>query len=329
MEPPATESIPDTTAEPSAVEQSSAANPPRDRDPDAWRNELSDRLHRYRARRKIVPPRYPSLTLPFDNYPPKGPSFEAPSFSGFESVSNHALAVQESAPAPRRVELPQPDLPPAPLIPPAPTAKIIEFPRFAWAPPPPPLDQLAEPVCEKPRILDVPEFEPPAPALGGITIEPLQVEEPEKRPGIDIPLQSAPLVRRLFASFIDGVIVCSASALFAYIFWRVAGVRPPQLQTITLALGIPCLFWAVYQYLLMVYSSTTPGLRAAGLQLARFDGTPTTRSTRRWRILASYLSAASLGMGYAWLFLDEDALCWHDRITHTYLAPRKNPKLSE
>ncbi len=34
-------------------------------------------------------------------------------------------------------------------------------------------------------------------------------------------------------------------------------------------------------------------------------------------------------MGYAWLFLDEDALCWHDRITHTYLAPRKNPKLSE
>ena len=26
-------------------------------------------------------------------------------------------------------------------------------------------------------------------------------------------------------------------------------------------------------------------------------------------------------MGYAWLFLDEDSLCWHDRITHTYLAP--------
>jgi len=27
-------------------------------------------------------------------------------------------------------------------------------------------------------------------------------------------------------------------------------------------------------------------------------------------------------MGYAWVFLDEDALCWHDRITHTYLAPK-------
>jgi len=40
-------------------------------------------------------------------------------------------------------------------------------------------------------------------------------------------------------------------------------------------------------------------------------------------VLASYLSAASLGMGYAWVFLDEDVLCWHDRTTHTYLAPGK------
>jgi hypothetical protein len=41
-------------------------------------------------------------------------------------------------------------------------------------------------------------------------------------------------------------------------------------------------------------------------------------------VLASYLSAASLGMGYAWVFLDEDVLCWHDRITHTYLAPKRS-----
>jgi hypothetical protein len=29
-------------------------------------------------------------------------------------------------------------------------------------------------------------------------------------------------------------------------------------------------------------------------------------------------------MGYLWVFLDEDALCWHDRITHTYLAPKRH-----
>jgi hypothetical protein len=64
-------------------------------------------------------------------------------------------------------------------------------------------------------------------------------------------------------------------------------------------------------------------LRVAGLELARFDGTSTSRSLRRWRVLASWLSAVSAGMGYVWVFLDEDALCWHDRITHTYLAPRR------
>jgi hypothetical protein len=61
--------------------------------------------------------------------------------------------------------------------------------------------------------------------------------------------------------------------------------------------------------------------------LARFDGTRTNRSLRRWRVLASYLSAISLAMGYAWVFLDEDALCWHDRITHTFLAPKHHEEV--
>jgi hypothetical protein len=47
------------------------------------------------------------------------------------------------------------------------------------------------------------------------------------------------------------------------------------------------------------------------------------RGLRRWRVLASILSLASLGLGYAWCFLDEDQLSWHDRITRTHLAPRK------
>jgi uncharacterized RDD family membrane protein YckC len=147
--------------------------------------------------------------------------------------------------------------------------------------------------------------------------------EAEKRPGIDIPLQSASLARRILAGGIDGLIVAASSALFAFIFWKVAAIRPPLVQIASLAAGITSLFWAAYQYLLIVYSASTPGLRVAGLQLSRFDGSATSRSLRRWRVLASYLSAASLGMGYSWVFLDEDVLCWHDRITHTYLAPRK------
>jgi len=36
-------------------------------------------------------------------------------------------------------------------------------------------------------------------------------------------------------------------------------------------------------------------------------------------------------LGYAWCFFDEDQLCWHDRITRTYMArvPSPSPDVAE
>lgn len=206
-------------------------------------------------------------------------------------------------------------------------ARIIEFPRSAeferWEPAPPPSNELAGPVRTAPRILDAPEVLPPAPALGGITIEAVEPAGDQRRLGIDVPLQAAPLARRVAAAAVDGLIIALATSLFGLIFWKVTGTRPPFPQVLGLAIAVTGCLWAAYQYLLLVYTATTPGLRIAGLRLARFDGTSANRRLRRWRVLAAYLSAVSLGMGYSWVFLDEDALCWHDRITHTYLAPNK------
>lgn len=290
----------------------------------AWRGELSARLSRYRARRKAPPPRYPSLKLPFEAADSSARASITSRSGTFEAVSSHALALDGTrAPLPEESEIDSKEAPnvkaPSPAI--HSGAKIIEFPRLAWAPPPPPSEQLAGPVFERPRILDVPETTPAPPALGGITIDPPEERDEEKRPGIDSPLRSAPLMLRLAAVLVDTLIIAAAAALFGFIFWKVAAVRPPRLQMAIVTAGILFIFWAAYQYLLIVYSGGTPGLRAAGLSLSRFDGSGTSRSLRRWRVLASYLSALSLGMGYAWVFLDEDALCWHDRITHTYLAP--------
>jgi len=289
-------------------------------------------VNHYRARRKMRPPRYPSLRLRFETTesPETAVSLAAPE-AAFVPVSDQALALDgmkhKSATGPEAPAWGEPVADAALHSVPSPCgnsgAKILEFPRLSWTLPAPPADQLAEPVTERPRILDVPEFEPRPPALGGITIEPALRPEPEKRRGIDIPLQSASLSRRILASVIDGLIVGVAGALFGFIFWKIAGVRPPLLQTAGIGAGVLFVFWAAYQFLLLVYAGSTPGLRAAGLELAHFDGSSTSRGLRRWRVLASYLSAASLGMGYAWVFLDEDLLCWHDRITHTYLAPRK------
>ena len=296
-------------------------------DPDAWRGELSARLNRYRARRKMRPPRYPSLNLQFGPFErmtrTDSPVSETPSTS-YQPMSEQALALdgtcKDSFPASAETVLESPPPISIPVSPP--TAKIIEFPRFAWGPPPPAPDQLAEPVSDVPRILEVPESTPDPPALGGITIEPAERQEIERRPGIDIPLQSAPLGRRMFATAFDGLIVCLAAALFGAIFWKMTGLQAPSGQLLALGAALLALLWAAYQYLLIVYSGSTPGLRIAKLDIARFDGSRAPKSLRRWRVLGGYLSAASLGMGYAWVFLDEDALCWHDRITHTYLAPR-------
>jgi uncharacterized RDD family membrane protein YckC len=326
-----------------------------------WRDELTSRLSKYRARRKPRPPRYPSLRLRFEAelQQAQPPETKAPGLSAqFATRSDQALALDEMAdvrPAVEagRAQATQPASPAdqgnsVPASPrPNPGARIIEFPRspeflrsgevrsaesgsvgFGSVELRPaelrsaPADELAGPVMSAPRILEAPEIVPPPPALGGITMEAAEPNHAHRQPGIDIPLQSASLARRVAAALLDGLIVLLATALFGLIFWKVTGIQPPRYQLLGLAIGIPCVLWAAYQYLLLVYAATTPGLRLAGLALARFDGTFANRRLRRWRVLASYLAAVSLGMGYAWVFLDEDALCWHDRITHTYLAPK-------
>jgi hypothetical protein len=228
---------------------------------------------------------------------------------------------EETAPAADPVE--QAEVASTPTEPPRAAqvfAKILEFPRWAYAPPAA-LNALADPVVDRPRILEVPEVVPPPPAMGGITIEDARPLEPERRPGIDMPLRSAPLGLRAWAALLDGFVILMACGLFGWLFYKLTGVRPPLWEMIGLSVGLPIVFWAAYQYLFVVYCGTTPGLQAAHLRISRFDGSPAHRRIRRSRVLCSLLSGISLGMGYAWQFLDEDMLCWHERVTRTYLSP--------
>ncbi len=305
---------------PNRSAQSEPIKPP---DPDSWRNEVADRVNNYRARRRPRAPRYPSLQLKFDppepawnDHPPTPPA----------AHNRLAIAIQDDS-AVHKEEI---QIPPATeadtLDLPEVGGRILEFPRFA--PPPPVFDGLAEPIVEQPRILEVPELLPPPPALGGIMMDPVEEPAKERRPGFELPLQAAPMSRRVLAGSIDAVLVASGFVLFAYIFFRVTAITPSLQLAATVSLVLNAVFWTSYQYLLLVYTGTTPGLRLARLQLSRFDGTTVPRKTRRWRVLAAVLSGLSLALGYAWCFLDEDRLCWHDRITRTYMAPRPLPDSS-
>ena len=279
---------------------------------DDWRNQVSAKVNSYKAR-KPQQDRYPSLRLPFE--PPQTRERSTASF--VQSFS----PIEE---APTRTEWREPE--PLPPVVYEATARVIEFPRSSSAAPGIDIgDELAEPVIARPRIVEAPELLPPPPALGGILIEAVQQPEPERRPGFEIPLQAAPFSRRIVAGAIDALVVTVALVSFGYVFFRITGSTPRWKLGSEVAATLFCVLWPVYQYAFLVFSGTTPGLRLTGLRVHRFDGTPASRNLRRWRVLASLLSCASLGLGYAWCFLDEDQLSWHDRITRTHLAPA-NPR---
>jgi uncharacterized RDD family membrane protein YckC len=289
-------------------------------DPSAWRREVAAHLNKYRERRQPRAPRYPSLRLRFETAQPgwtARDNTEVPTPSR-QSVAEDSKQVAISA-EPKSPGLKEKPLR-AKLAGAETTAKIIEFPRSTA--PPRPLDELAEPVLDCPRILEAPEIVPAGPALGGILIEAAEEEPAERRPGFEIPLQPARMRRRIAASAMDILIVSMALSGFGYVFLRIAAIMPPLNQAAGWGMFIAGIFWVAYQYLFLVHAGTTPGLKIMKLQLSRFDGKPVPRGLRRWRVLASLLSGLSLGLGFAWCMLDEDELCWHDRITHTYMAPK-------
>lgn len=322
-----------------------------DRNADSWRIEVTNRLERYRTRRKPRTPRYPSLLLPFDA--PESWSRHAPP-TGSAGIGSTALAAaparaglgltvqaNEEPPAGGALGVvaePRPESQPAQAPSPEPAAKVIEFPRSAAIPVFHPSD-LADPVFDRdrPRIVEAPEILPPPPALGGMLIEPAQPEGTDRRADFPSTAPSAPpspsasIARRALAALVDGVVLATALAAFAAIFLRLNPSLNPVRGPLPLLSGptfagalavVAVLLWKVFEFLFVVYTGSTPGLRAARLRLVEFDGSPPNRRLRRWRVLASLLSAFSAGLGYLWCVLDQDGLCWHDRITRTHIQSK-------
>jgi uncharacterized RDD family membrane protein YckC len=326
---------------------------------DSWRVEVAARLERYRTRRKPRTPRYPSLLLPFDaseswsrSAPAAGPGAPATATSaGDQEFSSHEFTghtfATHSVEEPRRagtqdvagtwrvpsdqaqdqaqdrVQYQAPDV----------TAKVIEFPRSAAIPVFHTSD-LADPVFDfdRPRIVEAPETVPLPPALGGILIEPAPQETTDRQSDFVSALPSAPIRRRALAALVDGAIVTAALAASAAVFFHfnpfslnltlhpiLNFVRGPIVAIAGAFVVVAVLLWTAYEYLFVVYTGATPGLRAAGLRLTGFDGSALNRRLRRWRVLASFLSAFSAGLGYFWCVIDQNGLCWHDRITRTHV----------
>ncbi len=222
----------------------------------------------------------------------------------------------EYAPEPEVEFHERPTLPPFPRIN-GRVKNVIEFPRTQYQ------HELAEPVCDQLRIFEADEELPPPPPnpLSAIEIAP---EEPVHALAeeIEIPLQTASMEQRVYASAVDGAIMIAATAVFGVASQFFATSLPMTKPLIASAAICIVLLLGIYYFLSFSFSLATPGMQASGLQLRTFDGQAPSRMRLRCRAVATVLSFAALGMGFAWALIDEDRLCWHDRITHTYLTPK-------
>jgi hypothetical protein len=221
-------------------------------------------------------------------------------------------------------------------------ANIIEFPR-----------QLIAPRKARPRIAEGPlrEESAPRPQLRIFEVEPEQIANTPERTlepaaaaewqslqldaaitprtqghgdthsNLTFQPQAAAAHRRVMAAAVDAVCIGAAFLGFATTIGYIAGPRLLQLNLPALAgtAAAALFFFAiVFQMLFFTFADATPGMRYARIALCTFaDDNPSRQSMRR-RTLAAIMAACPLGLGFAWIWMDNDRLGWHDRISRMY-----------
>ncbi|MEO5937290.1 MAG: RDD family protein [Terriglobales bacterium] len=325
--------------------------PATDQDGSAWRDEISQRVQAHKARRRRRFDPDASLGFSFEAGTSNATAAQTDSADGEQTATPKAprmyrrIALEMEATAAREayaaaVAGEATEVSESTAV--EPETNIIEFPRsaapiatedlFAY--------ELAEPMVESPRILDVPEesMAPLASSQAQASLSSLRLDEgiendsPKEIPDwirnyrdeydeaeLELPLQAASLRPRFMSAVIDTALVLTATAVFCVIVLSITKFMPQGKPGLLAVIGLTATFWLAYHYAFLVYSGVTPGMQVAQLELCSFEGCYPLRSTRGARALAMGVSCMSLGMGFAWAAVDEDGLGWHDRITRTYL----------
>lgn len=133
---------------------------------------------------------------------------------------------------------------------------------------------------------------------------------------------AAPASLRLMALIVDGTLI-AGSLIGAALLAATRMTVMPAARTAEIGAVAGLLIAASFYYVLFfTLARTTPGMLYAQLRLSTFEGHMPTRA-QRWRRLAAMLvSVLPVGLGVAWSIFDEDQLCWHDRLSRTYVCRR-------
>lgn len=176
------------------------------------------------------------------------------------------------------------------------------------------------------------EVEPPeakaaeewnGPEWSGIRLDAQPAEEigefAEPGAAVAAEIELAPLSRRLLALTVDGTLICAAVLAAGAMFAANASSLPGP-RGMGIAAGAALVVAAVlYELLFFTLAQATPGMKYAHIGLRTFGDEKPTRE-QRWRRLAAIgLSVLPAGLGLMWALFDEQSLCWHDRLSQTYL----------
>jgi uncharacterized RDD family membrane protein YckC len=151
-----------------------------------------------------------------------------------------------------------------------------------------------------------------------LDVEPVAKRHLNEPVASEAALQTAPLEDRLMAGLFDLALIVAAFAVFVLVF-AACTTHPPMGKPALIggALVLAC-FGLVYKYLFFKYAEGTPGMRYAKIALCTFDDENPTRQAMCRRSMYLLLSAAPLGLGFFWAWLDPDRLSWHDRMSRIY-----------
>lgn len=128
----------------------------------------------------------------------------------------------------------------------------------------------------------------------------------------------ASIDRRLMAFAVDFAAVSGAFLGFLLVFAASTPHLPTGRTAVLLGGAVYAALWLLYQMLFFSLSGATAGMMYAKIALCTFDEQNPSRPSLRRRLAAWWLSLLPLGLGLWWAFVDEDNLCWHDRMTNMY-----------
>ena len=131
----------------------------------------------------------------------------------------------------------------------------------------------------------------------------------------------ASIEERRIAGLVDAGCLLFAYGGFLTLFGSLGGQFTFSKLSAAVCVATFVIVYLQYFALFTVFGGTTPGMMLRGLQVVSFSGEPPSPRQMLWRSVGYMLSAGTFFMGFLWAMWDEDALTWHDRLSHTYLCP--------